>query len=160
MKKVFLESNGYNMVGFVFDDGMVAFRCETIEDAVTMDCSGVEGCKTAEEAAIDCNTEVYPFNEDEWECVTLIGDDNGDMYVIVPDSYYLTTGHRYIGSDDKCYFGELSDGSPDANDSIKEAEDNIGYIGIGDYIVKFEVIEWNENNDYMDSIVKVLDIER
>lgn len=160
MKKVFLESNGYNMVGFVFDDGMVAFRCETIEDAVTMDCSGVEGCKTAEEAAIDCNTEVYPFNEDEWECVTLIGDDNGDMYVIVPDSYYLTTGHRYIGSDDKFYFGELSDGSAAANDSIKEAEDNIGYIGIGDYVVKFEVIEWNENNDYMDSIVKVLDIER
>lgn len=73
MKKVFLESNGYNMVGFVFDDGMVAFDCETIEDAEAMDCSGVEGCKTAEEAAVNCNTEVYQFNEDEWECVTLIG---------------------------------------------------------------------------------------
>ena len=97
MKKVFLESNGYNMVGFVFDDGMVTFDCEAIEDAETMDCSGVKGCNTAEKAAINCNTEVYPFNEDEWECVTLIGDDNGDMYVIVPDSYYLTTGHRYIG---------------------------------------------------------------
>lgn len=75
MKKVFLESNGYNMIGFVFDDGMVAFDCETIEGTETMDCSGVEGCKTAEEAAGNCNTEVYPFNEDEWECVTLISDD-------------------------------------------------------------------------------------
>ena len=34
MKKVFLESNGYNMVGFVFDDGMVTFDCEAIEDAL------------------------------------------------------------------------------------------------------------------------------
>lgn len=72
MKRVFLESNGYNMVGFVFDDGMIAFDCETFEDAVKMDYSGVEGCKTAEEAAVNCNTEVFPFNEDEWDAVTEI----------------------------------------------------------------------------------------
>ena len=52
----------------------------------------------------------------------------------------------------------MSDGSAAANDSIKETEDNIGYIGIGDYVVKFEVIEWDEGHDYMDSVVRVLDI--
>lgn len=73
MKKMFLESNGYNMIGFIFEDNkMVAFDCETLEDAKNMDCSGVEGCKSAEEAAVDCNTEVYPFIEDEWENVTFI----------------------------------------------------------------------------------------
>lgn len=72
MKKVFLESNGYNMIGFIFEDGMVAFDCETIEEAKAMDCSGVEGCETAEEAATNCNTEVYQFSESEWEKVTEI----------------------------------------------------------------------------------------
>lgn len=70
MKKMFLESNGYNMVGFIFDDGMVAFDCETIEDAKAMDISGVEGCESAEEAAINCNTEVFPFIENEWDGIT------------------------------------------------------------------------------------------
>ena len=72
MRKVFLESNGYSMIGFVFSDGMVAFDCETVEDAKKMDCCGVEGCKTAKEAAVNCNTEIYPFNADEWEQVTEI----------------------------------------------------------------------------------------
>ena len=160
MKKVFLESNGYNMIGFVFDDGMIAFDCETIEAAMAMDCSGIEGCKTAEEAALNCNTEAFPFNEGDWECITFIGDDDGDRYVIVPESYYLTTGYRYIGSGDRCYFGELTDGSPAADNSIKETEENIGYIGVGDYLVKFEVIEWNEGKNYKDSMVKVLSVEQ
>ena len=72
MKKVFLESNGYNMLGFIFDDRMVAFDCETIDQALVEDCSGVEDCKTAEEAATNCNTKVIEFNEDEWESVTEI----------------------------------------------------------------------------------------
>ena len=70
MRKVFLESNAYNMVGFIFDDGMVAFDCATLEEAKTMDISGVEGCETAEQAAFECNTEVYPFIEKEWDKVT------------------------------------------------------------------------------------------
>lgn len=74
MRKVFLESNGYNMLGFIFKDGMVAFDCETIDQALVEDCSGVEFCKTAEEAAINCNTEVVEFNPDEWENITEIVD--------------------------------------------------------------------------------------
>lgn len=70
MKKMFLENNGYSMAAFVFDDGMVAFDCETLEKAKTMDISGIIGCKTAEEAAINCNTKVVPFNEEDWEKVT------------------------------------------------------------------------------------------
>ena len=70
MSKKFLESNGYNMLGFVFSDGMVAFNCETIEQALRMDCRALEGCSTAEEAAINCNTEVFEFNPDEWENIT------------------------------------------------------------------------------------------
>lgn len=34
MRKVFLESNGYSMIGFVFSDGMVAFDCETGDEIV------------------------------------------------------------------------------------------------------------------------------
>lgn len=72
MRKVFLESNGYNMLGFIFDDGMVAFDCETIDQALIEDYSGIEGCETAEEAATNCNTEVIEFNADEWENITEI----------------------------------------------------------------------------------------
>lgn len=67
MKKVFLKSTGYNMIGFVFDDGMIAFDCETIEEAKKMDYSGVIGCETAAEAAANCGTAVYQFDESEWE---------------------------------------------------------------------------------------------
>lgn len=70
MKKVFLENNGYNMVGFIFEDGMVAFDCETLEEAMAMDISGIEGCETAEEASVMCNTEVCQFIWGEWEDVT------------------------------------------------------------------------------------------
>lgn len=72
MKKLFLESNGYNMLGFVFENGMVAFDCETIDQALNQDCSNLDGCETAEEAAVNCNTEVVPFIEEEWENVTEI----------------------------------------------------------------------------------------
>lgn len=74
MRRVFLESNGYNMVGFIFSDGMVAFDCTTIDEAIHMDYSGVRGCKSAEEAAVNCNTEVIPFIEGEWESVVEIGE--------------------------------------------------------------------------------------
>lgn len=67
MRKVFLESIGYKLVAFVFGSEMIAFDCETIEQAKAMDISGIEGFNTAEEAAVNCNTEVFPFNEDEWE---------------------------------------------------------------------------------------------
>ena len=72
MRKVFLESLGYNAIGFIFDDGLIIFDCETIEEAKEMDCSGIEDCETAEEAATNCNTKVYPFNESEWENITEI----------------------------------------------------------------------------------------
>lgn len=165
MKRMFLESNGYNMIGFIFDDGMVAFDCETIGDAETMDCSGVEGCKTAEEAALNCNTEAFPFNECDWEHITLIGDDDSDRYVVVPESYILTTGCRYIGRGDKCYLGELSDGSAAANESIHELDENgVGAIGMyskngTEYLVSFKVIVLDKNREYLDSIVEVISVE-
>ena len=74
MKKVFLESNGYNLAGFVFDDGMVTFDCETLEGAKAMDISNVEGSNSAIECAaccgLDVDSSIYRFNEDEWEKVT------------------------------------------------------------------------------------------
>lgn len=72
MKKVFLESLAYNVVGFIFDDGMVVFDCDTIEEAKTIDCSEVIECKTAKEAAMNCCTEKHEFIESEWENVTFI----------------------------------------------------------------------------------------
>lgn len=70
MRKVFLEGLGYNIVGFIFGNKMIAFDCETIEQAKAMDISGIEGFDTADEAAINCCTEVYPFVESEWKTVT------------------------------------------------------------------------------------------
>lgn len=70
MKKVFLNSDAYNMVGFVFGNEMVAFDCETLEEAKTMELSAIEDCRSVEEAASNCNTEVFLFDESEWEAVT------------------------------------------------------------------------------------------
>lgn len=70
MKKVFLNSEAYNMVGFVFGSEMIAFDCETLEEAKNMELESIEGCQSAEEAAMNCNTEVFPFIESEWEAVT------------------------------------------------------------------------------------------
>lgn len=164
MKKYFLESSACNMVGLLFDDGMVAFECVDIDDAINFDFSGIECCETAEEAAFNCNVEPFSFNENEWECATLIYD-YCDRFVVVPESYILTTGCRYIGRGDICYFGELSDGSASANACIHDLDKyGIGDIAItnkngGEYLVVFRVIELDSNNDYLDSIVEVVNVE-
>ena len=72
VQRAFLESNGYNLLTFIYGDEMVVFDCHTIQEAQTMDCSAVEGCVTAKEAAMWCDTEVYPYIKDEWERVTII----------------------------------------------------------------------------------------
>lgn len=87
-------------------------------------------------------------------------------------SYILTTGHDCIICKNKYYFGELSDGSSAANDSIHELDENgIGVIGIcttetygenvtvTEYLVSFKVIVLDENREYLDSIVEVISIE-
>ena len=97
MKRYFLESNDCNMVGLLFDDGMVAFECQNIYDARDFDFSGIERCETAEEAAFNFNVVPFSFNENEWECATLIYD-YCDRFVVEPESYILTSGCRYIGT--------------------------------------------------------------
>lgn len=74
MKKYFLENNGYNMLAFVFDDGMIAFDCENIDQALNERCDSVDGCKTAAGAAANCNTVVFPFIPIEWENITEISE--------------------------------------------------------------------------------------
>ena len=87
MRKVFLENNAYSMIGFIFDDGMVMFDCPTFKEATEMDCSGIEGCKTAEEAAVNCNTEVHKFNEEEWEEV--IYEEEWEEVILAKTQYIL-----------------------------------------------------------------------
>ena len=88
MKKVFIKTNAYNMVGYVFNDGMIAFDCETLGDALAIDDSGVVGCKSAEEAAVNCDAEVYPFDEDRYESVIVISENyEGDNDI--PTRYVL-----------------------------------------------------------------------
>ena len=70
MKKYFLESNGYNLIGFVIDNKMVVLDCETLEEAKNMDIEGIDGMMNIVEIANYVNKEVYDFNPDEWENVT------------------------------------------------------------------------------------------
>ena len=62
----------------------------------------------------------------------------------------------------KYYFGELTDGSSEADESIHEVEDGVGAIGMYDddnneLLVTFKVIDYNED-EYMDSLVEVIEI--
>lgn len=47
MRKVYLKSASYNMIEFIFDDGMVTLDRERVEVAKTIVCSGIIGCETA-----------------------------------------------------------------------------------------------------------------
>ena len=78
MKRIFAETNGYNVVLFV-DDNNNAFVVDeaafdeelTLEVAKNADYSNYDGCETAEEcqAAQGCG-DVIAYNEDEFEAVT------------------------------------------------------------------------------------------
>lgn len=73
MRRYFLQGDEYNAIGFVFDDGMLVFDCETLEEAKAWDYSAIDGCESAQEAKTCIGSdkiEIYPFIEDEWEEVT------------------------------------------------------------------------------------------
>lgn len=86
-KKLFLKSNGYNLLGFLFDDGIVTFVCPTILHAAAMNLEGIEGSETAAEAAVNCNTRVYEFDESEWEDVIDLDDPELTVHVAVFSEY-------------------------------------------------------------------------
>lgn len=81
-------------------------------------------------------------------------------------SYYTSyEGMEGAEVDHKYYFGELSDGSAAANDSIHELDENgIGAIGEiydedgNEYLVSFKVVELRETRDYLDSVVQVVSV--
>lgn len=74
MIKVYLKGEGHRNfnVGYIYDDGMVTFPCKSIIEASEMDCSELEKCKTAEEAAARFNTKKIQFNSDDWEIVDML----------------------------------------------------------------------------------------
>lgn len=76
MRKLFCESNAYNVLVFVDENNRaVFFDCETIEEANSMDCSGAEGEEDIEALAFNCNlsnADIFDFSEDDFENVTEI----------------------------------------------------------------------------------------
>lgn len=74
---------------------------------------------------------------------------------------YENTDHIEVGH--KYYFGELTDGSPAADDSINNLdENNIGAIGETydengvEHLVTFKIVE--NDVDYLDCVVEIVDI--
>lgn len=71
MRKLYCESTGYNTIVFVDDDNRaVAFDCESLEEAKSMDFSGVENEDDIVALAINCNKtqdDVFKFDEDDYE---------------------------------------------------------------------------------------------
>jgi len=68
MKRLFVETNGFNTVVFVDGANMAySIDCETLEQAKAMDYSGIEGCETAEEidTAIGAGKGTFDFMEIE-----------------------------------------------------------------------------------------------
>lgn len=76
MRKLYCESTGYNMVVFVDDNNRaVAFDCENLEDAKSMDCSGAENEDDIVALAVNCNvpeSDIFDFSEDDFEDVVEI----------------------------------------------------------------------------------------
>ena len=81
MKRFFVETEDYNMVAFVDDEGKAFIIDETNFDEVltfdvakNSDYSNLDGCETAEECAYSIGTpqamqEVFAFDPDEFEYV-------------------------------------------------------------------------------------------
>lgn len=76
MKKYFAETNGYNLMIVTDGKKAVAFDCETLEEARTMDCSGIEGEPDIESVAYMCNKvdDIFIFNEDDFEKLIFLGE--------------------------------------------------------------------------------------
>ena len=76
MKKYFAKTNGYNMMIVTDGKKMIAFDCETLEEANTMDCSGIEGEADIETVAHLCSKEddIVEFKEEDYEELIYIED--------------------------------------------------------------------------------------
>ena len=76
MKKYFAETNAYNVMVVTDGKRAVAFDCETLEEARTMDCSGIEGEPDIETIAHLCSKEddIFDFKEDDYEELLYIGE--------------------------------------------------------------------------------------
>ena len=64
-KRYFVETNGYNMLVFVYAGNQaICFDCETLEDAKKFDYSGIEGEKDIAVAAAYCSKQdhIFTFN--------------------------------------------------------------------------------------------------
>lgn len=166
MLRAFIETEGYNMIAFIWDgDKMICCDCETIYDANEFDYSGIVDCETAEEAADYCAKDVIYFDLYNYTNVTLVGIDYRDIKAIESQSYYLSSGYKYLQEKTRCYFGELSDGTPASIETINDPMDNgdcvMGFRVSPDleYLVYYSVIERCDEN-ILDSKIQIVDVVR
>ena len=165
MIRAFIETEGYNMIAFIWDNKMICCDCETIYEANEFDYSGIVDCKTAEQAAEYCAKEVIPFHACDYNNVTYIGTIFEDYNAIESQSYYLKSGHKYLQAGLECYFGELSDGTPASLETINEpVDDDVCVMGYSvspdlEYLVCYRVVERCDEN-ILDSKIEIVDVIR
>lgn len=165
MIRAFIETEGYNMIAFIWGSKMICCDCETIYEANEFDYSGIADCETAEEAAEYCAKDVIPFDMDNYDNLIIIGTTFEDCKTIKSQSYYLNSGHKYLQPGMECYFGELSVGTPGTIDTINDPMDNgVCVMGFGvspdlAYLVYYSVVERCEEN-ILDSKIEIVDVVR
>lgn len=163
MIRAFIETEDYNMIAFIWDDKMICCDCENIYEANEFDYSGIVDCETAEEAAEYCAKDVIQFNPENYNDITFIGTALTDNIAIEKQTFYLTTGGKYLQPYTCCYFGELSDGSITSFDTINDP-DECGICAVGvcispdlEYLVFYRVIKRCDKK-FLDSKIEIVDI--
>lgn len=77
MKKLFIETEDYNAL--IITDGKQAVNVSefpqdgTLDDATNWDCSGIEDLDGVEDVAMCIASDVFDFNESDFESVTEVG---------------------------------------------------------------------------------------
>jgi len=77
MKKLFIETEDYNAL--IITDGKQAVNVSefpqdgTLDDATNWDCSGIEDLDVVEDVAMCIASDVFDFNESDFESVTEVG---------------------------------------------------------------------------------------
>lgn len=141
MRRYFLETNAYNMIAFIWDNKMIVFDCDTIEEAREMNYEQIYGETDIEKVANLCSTEIYDFNEDDYEKITPLD----RFYMHEPgeaDGYNYKQTYSLSEIQDKFYIFPKDQSREDFLGTDKEWEDYLDEIReLDDELMEAEEIE-------------------